>query len=171
MDFARQQRDPTRHLLGITFVVLLHVFIIYALLTGLGQKVVEIAKKPLTAQIIEEIKAPPPPPVPVVIAPPAPPVVVAPPEPKPAVRQGVSCSKRESPTFPREAIRAHIEKGRVAAVLTIDEKGNVTDVRIVSSEPPRVFDRAVRDTLIDWKCVGEGTKYQASVEVNFTLKD
>ena len=73
--------------------------------------------------------------------------------------------------FPREAIRAHIEKGRVNAVLTIDDKGNVTDVRIVSSEPPRVFDRAVRDTLIDWKCVAEGSKYQASVEINFTLKD
>ena len=91
--------------------------------------------------------------------------------PKPAVRQGASCSKRDSPVFPREAIRAHIEKGRVNAVLTIDDKGNVTDVRIVSSEPPRVFDRAVRDTLIDWKCVAEGSKYQASVEINFTLKD
>jgi periplasmic protein TonB len=64
MDFARQQRDPTRHVLGITFVVLFHVFIIWALLTGLGQKVVEIAKKPLVATIIEEIKAPPPPPPP-----------------------------------------------------------------------------------------------------------
>ncbi len=98
-------------------------------------------------------------------------MVVAPPAPKPAVRQGASCSKRDSPTFPREAIRAHIEKGRVNAVLTIDEKGNVTDVRIVSSDPPRVFDRAVRDTLVDWKCVAEGSKYQASVEINFTLKD
>ena len=56
-------------------------------------------------------------------------------------------------------------------VLTIDEKGNVTDVRIVSSNPPRVFDRVVRDTLIDWKCVAEGSNYQASVEINFTLKD
>ena len=39
------------------------------------------------------------------------------------------------------------------------------------AEPPRVFDRVVRDTLIDWKCVAEGAKYQASVEINFTLKD
>jgi outer membrane biosynthesis protein TonB len=44
-------------------------------------------------------------------------------------------------------------------------------VRIASADPPRVFDRAVRDTLSEWKCVGEGTKYQASVEINFTLKD
>ena len=57
------------------------------------------------------------------------------------------------------------------AVLTIDEQGNVADVKIASADPPRVFDRAVRDTLSEWKCVGEGQRYQASVEINFTLKD
>jgi TonB family protein len=107
----------------------------------------------------------------VVIAPP-PPVVVAPPAPpKPAIRQGVSCTKRDSPSFPREAIRAQIQKGRVDAVLTIDGKGNVTDVQIVHSSPPRVFDRVVRETLSEWKCVGEGSSYKASVEINFTLTD
>ncbi|HJU22819.1 MAG TPA: TonB family protein, partial [Casimicrobiaceae bacterium] len=114
--------------------------------------------------------APTPPPVPVVIAPPAPVAPPAPP-PKPAIRQGVSCTKRDAPPFPREAIRAQVQKGKVEAVLTIDEKGNVADVRIVSSNPPRVFDRVVRDTLADWKCSAEGQKYQAQVEVNFTLKD
>ena len=77
----------------------------------------------------------------------------------------------DKPTFPREAIKARVERGKVDAILTIDEKGNVANVRIVSAEPPRVFDRAVQDTLIDWKCVGEGAKYQASVEINFSLKD
>ena len=96
---------------------------------------------------------------------------VAPDASKPAIRQGVSCTKRDSPSFPREAIRAQVQRGRVNAVLTIDEKGNVTDVRIASSDPPRVFDRTVRDTLAEWKCAGEGAKYQASVEINFTLKD
>ena len=64
MDFARQQRDPARHLIGITFVVLVHVIVIYALVTGLARKAVEVIKKPLTATIIEEIKTPPPPPPP-----------------------------------------------------------------------------------------------------------
>jgi periplasmic protein TonB len=64
MDFARQQRDPARHLIGITFVVLFHAIVIYALVTGLARKAVEVIKKPLTATIIEEIKAPPPPPPP-----------------------------------------------------------------------------------------------------------
>jgi protein TonB len=195
-------------------VVLVHVLVVYALMTGLASKAIQVIKKPLTATIIEEIKLPPPPPPPppkrvetpkvqtpvqpyvpppdipppvaptepVISAPTivvptepvviAPPVVVAPPAPpQPAIRQGVSCSKQDAPTFPREAIRAKVEKGRVNAVLSINEKGAVTDVRITSADPPRVFDRVVRDTLVEWKCAGDGTKYQASVEVNFTLKD
>ena len=64
MDYARQQRDPTKHAIGIGFVVLVHLLVIYALVTGLGRSVIEVIKKPLTATIIEEIKAPPPPPPP-----------------------------------------------------------------------------------------------------------
>ncbi len=64
MDYARQQRDPTKHAIGITFVVLFHVLIIWALLSGLGKAIVEVVKKPLSATIIEEIKLPPPPPPP-----------------------------------------------------------------------------------------------------------
>jgi len=64
MDYARQQRDPFRHAIGITFVVLVHAFVIYALVTGLARKAVEVIKKPLSATIIEELKAPPPPPPP-----------------------------------------------------------------------------------------------------------
>jgi protein TonB len=209
MDFARQQRDPTRHMIGIGFVILVHILVIYALLTGLGSRVIEVMKKPLTAKIIEEIKPPPPPPPPKKIIeppkikeiqpfvpppdipvpqPPTAPVIAAvqstpPTEPnviaapvaapvaKPAVRQGVSCKSMEKPSFPREAIRSGVEKGRVVAVLTIDEKGNVTDVAITSAQPPRVFDRVVRDTLSDWKCAGEGAPYKASVEINFSLQD
>ena len=215
MDFAKQQRDPSKHVIGIAFVILVHVLVIYALIMGLGKKAIEVIKKPLTATIVEEIKAPPPPPPPppkkmieppkiqpppqvyvpppdipvpqaptepviqaVTPAPPtepvviAPPPVIAPPEPpKAAIRQGVSCPKRDTPTFPREAMKARIEKGRVDAVLTIDEKGNVVDVQITNSQPARVFDRAVKDTLVDWKCVADGTKYKASVEINFTLKE
>jgi protein TonB len=64
MDYARQQRDPAKHAIGIAFVVLVHLLVIYALVTGLGRTVVEVIKKPLTATIIEQIKAPPPPPPP-----------------------------------------------------------------------------------------------------------
>jgi protein TonB len=215
MDFARQQRDPARHLIGITFVVLIHAIVIYALVTGLARKAVEVIKKPLTATIIEEIKAPPPPPppppprkiieppksqpivqpyvpppdipvqtqqaepviaVPTTIAPTepvaiAPPVVVPPPAPKPAVRKGLVPVEVIKPQYPREAIRAGVQKGRVVCLLDVDEKGNVTDVKVKSAEPPRVFDREVIQTLMRWKFIPDGEKYIAEVEVNFTLKD
>jgi protein TonB len=64
MDYARQQRDPTKHAIGIVFVVTMHLLLIWALLSGLGKAVVEVIKKPLSATIVEEIKAPPPPPPP-----------------------------------------------------------------------------------------------------------
>jgi protein TonB len=215
MDFARQQRDPTRHAIGITVVVLMHALLIYLLVTGLGRTVVEVIKKPLTATIIEEIKAPPPPPPPpppkriveppkiqqqepyvpppdipaptppaepvisapattpppqpYTIAPPAP-VVEAPP-PKPAIRRGIARLSGDNPEYPRQAIRSGIEKGRVVARLMIDEKGNVTDVVIVSADPPRVFDRAVTEALKTWKFQGEGEKYVGEIEVNFALKE
>src|SRR4030081_1456296 len=70
MDFARQQRDPARHLIGIAFVVLIHAIVIYALVTGLARKAIEVIKKPLSATIIEEIKAPPPPPPKRIVDPP-----------------------------------------------------------------------------------------------------
>jgi protein TonB len=214
MDFARQQRDPTKHLIGIAFVVLLHLLVIYALLTGLARTVVEVIKKPLSATIIEEIKAPPPPPPPpkkvietpkvqapveTFVPPPdipvpttstapaitaitptaptephviAPPVIEAPPAPaKPAVRRGIVRLTGEDPVYPRQALRAGITKGRVVARVMIDEKGDVTEVIIVSAEPPRHFDKVVIDALKGWKFNAEGEKYVGEVEINFTLKD
>lgn len=224
MDFARRQRDPKRHIVGLTFVIVLHAIVIYGLMTGLARQAVEVIKKPVTATIVEELKKPPPPPpppkkieppprvpppiqqpyvpppdipvpppvieaptitavtptVPVepyVIAPPPPPhVVEAPPAPpappKPAVRRGVTPISREDPIYPRAAIRAGIDKGRVIARLNVDEQGNVTAVNIVSAEPRRgVFDQAVIDALKNWKFQPENEKYTAEIEVNFTLKD
>jgi len=217
MDYAKQQRDPSRHLVGIGFVILIHVLVVWALLSGLGQNVVQIIKKPLNATIIEEVKLPPPPPPPppppkkiveppkvpppidtyvpppdipppvtqaaptitaVTPAPPPeqyviqPPPVVAPPAPpKPAVRRGIVRVSGDDPSYPREAIRAGVQKGRVVARLSIDESGKVTDVNIVSSEPRGVFDKVVRAALEGWKFRAEGEKYVGEVEINFTLKD
>jgi TonB family protein len=85
-------------------------------------------------------------PPPVVEAPPAPP-----PPPKPAVRRGIVPIEREDPVYPKDAIKRQISKGRVVARLNIDEKGNVTDINIIVSDPPRVFDRSVREALEKWK--------------------
>ena len=83
MDFAQQQRNPTKHIVGMAFVVLLHIGIIYGLLHGLARKVVEVIQQPLETKIIEEVKPPPvelppPPPQPKMVAPPPP--FIPPPE-------------------------------------------------------------------------------------------
>jgi protein TonB len=203
-------------MIGIGFVILFHVLIVYALVTGLARKAVEVIKKPLTATIVEEIKAPPPPPpppkrieipkippppqqpyvpppdIPVptitsepvisavtptpppeppVIAPPvvAPPVA-APPPPKPAVRRGIVPISRVQPEYPREAERKGYATGRVVARLFIDEKGNVTEVKIVEANPPRYFDRAVINALSQWKFQADGEKYIGEIEVEFKLE-
>jgi len=64
MDYARQQRDPAKHAIGIAFVVVMHLVLVWALFNGLGRAVIEVIKKPLSATIVDEIKAPPPPPPP-----------------------------------------------------------------------------------------------------------
>jgi periplasmic protein TonB len=79
MDFSRRQRDPRRHLIGIAFVVLFHLLIVYALLTGLAKKIVDVVRAPIETKVIEEIKKPPPPQPEIVVPPP--PKLEAPPPP------------------------------------------------------------------------------------------
>jgi protein TonB len=77
MDYAQQQRNPLRHLVSFTFVILLHALVIYALVNGLARKMVEVVKKPFETKIVEEHRPPPPPEAP----PPPPPKVAVPPPP------------------------------------------------------------------------------------------
>ncbi len=83
MDFAQQQRNPTKHVVGIGIVLVMHLLLGWALVSGLARKVVEVITQPIETKIIEEIKPPPPPPEnlppPPKFAPP-PPSFVPPPE-------------------------------------------------------------------------------------------
>jgi len=212
MDFARQQRDPTKHMIGITCVILLHILVIYALVTGLGSKAIQIIKKPLSATIVEEIKVPPPPPpppkkieipkappppqqpyvpppdVPVPVTPtepviaavtptppPTPPVIAPPPPapappapPKPSIVRNPKTLNDCAPDMPAEARRKNIE-GTVLAHMLIDEKGSVTEVKIMKSSD-RVFDRAVTNALSQCKFPPSGDKYTGEIEVEFKLQ-
>ncbi len=76
----------------------------------------------------------------------------------------------DPPVYPRDAIRSGIESGRVVALVTVDERGNVADIAIVTSEPARVFDRAARTALEAWKFKAEGERYQGEVELLFNLR-
>ena len=72
MNYAEQQRQPSKHAFGFVVVVILHIALGYALVNGLARKVVEVIKAPLETKIIEEVKKPPPPELP----PPPPPKMV-----------------------------------------------------------------------------------------------
>jgi protein TonB len=96
VDFAQEHRNPTKHVVGIGVVILMHVLVGWALVSGLARKVVEVIKAPIETKIIEEVKPPPPPPEnlppPPKFAPPPPSfvpppevVVAPPPTPAPAI--------------------------------------------------------------------------------------
>ena len=46
MDYAQQQRNPAKHMVGISFVIVFHVILVWALVNGLARKVVEVVKGP-----------------------------------------------------------------------------------------------------------------------------
>jgi len=62
VDYAESQRNPGKHMTGLTVVIVLHIILGWALLNGLARKVVEVIKAPIETKIIDEVKPPPPPP-------------------------------------------------------------------------------------------------------------
>ena len=63
---------------------------------------------------------------------------------------GVKAISLEQPQFPTAARMSGIE-GWVTVNYTIDDKGRVSDVRIVEAKPRRVFDSAVRKAVHNWR--------------------
>jgi periplasmic protein TonB len=61
MSYVQQTQGPTKHLVGIGVVIVFHVILVYALVNGLGTKIVEVIQGPLEARIVEEAPPPPPP--------------------------------------------------------------------------------------------------------------
>lgn len=222
MNFAQRQRDPRRHLVGFTVVVLFHVALVYALLTGLAKKVVDVVRAPIETKVIEEVKPPPPPPevvvpppprleappppfipppeiqiatppppqptitavtptpppAPVQIQPAPPPPVVeappaAPPAPPPPVSAGVVCSNYRTVmgdvAYPREAIRAGLDKGEALIQFTVTASGEVKDVKALRSTHP-IFARASIRVVSEYKCQGQGRDVIVQVPFAFKLE-
>ena len=78
MNFSENERAPGKKFTCLAFVILFHVLIVYALVTGLARKVVEVINQPIETKIVEEVKPPPPRDLP---PPPLPPKMAAPPPP------------------------------------------------------------------------------------------
>jgi len=102
-----QPASAGRRSVGITIVVVFHIVLFYALVSGLARKVVEVVKAPLETKIIEEVKPPeeaPPPPPPPKLAPP-PPAFIPPPEVRlqnapPPPAETISTVTQQKPTEP-----------------------------------------------------------------------
>jgi len=57
--------QPNARRTAVLFIAaLLHVILVYGLVSGLGRKVIEVIRPPVEASIIEAVKPPPPPPLP-----------------------------------------------------------------------------------------------------------
>jgi protein TonB len=207
VDYADSQRSWGKHAPSIIIVLILHLLVGYALVTGLARKMVDVIKQPLETKIIEEVKkdipdTPPPPPpklatppppfipppevniqVPMAIQqaptitttttppPPAAPVVRPVQTEQPAVRKNFSPVSRVQPVFPRDAIKKGIEKGNVIAHAYVAPTGQVTEVRIISANPARVFDREVIRALSQWRFAPEPVGFIAEFELEFKLTD
>ena len=73
---------------------------------------------------------------------------------------------RVEPKWPREAVLGNIE-GRVRARLTLDARGQVTDVSVVDATPRRVFDRNVIDALQQWRYNEGAAGRTVETEISF----
>jgi protein TonB len=133
VDYAQQQRNPGRHAVSIGVVIVLHLLLGWALVSGLAQRMVEVIKSPLETKIIEEVKPPPPPPPenlppPPKFAPP-PPSFVPPPEvqvnPPPTPAPTITTTTVAPPPAP-----VRVEAGPPAAAPTAAPAAPAAPVRV-----------------------------------------
>jgi periplasmic protein TonB len=167
-DYASQQRNPGKHVVGLSLVVLLHIILFWAISSGLAKKFVKVIKGPVEAQLIEDAKPdipPPPPPPPQKSAPPpeyVPPVDIsvnattganaiasvsnapAVPVRTPAViNAAASCPKPEYPS----SSRRNEEEGTVQLRFLVGTEGQVLESQVEKSSGFTRLDEAARIAL------------------------
>ena len=164
MNFAQRQADPRRHLVGMTIVVLFHALVVYALVTGLAKRVVEVIRAPIETKVIEEIKKPPPPPVVAAAPAPAAPAVVS---------AGVVCSNFQTVmgdvAYPRDAQRQGIEKGEALIQFTLSPTGEVKNITVISASH-QIFARNSVRIVGEYKCQGQGREVTVRVPFGYKLQ-
>ncbi|XVJ69500.1 MAG: energy transducer TonB [Rhizobacter sp.] len=132
------------------------------------QKVVAAAPPPAAPPVVQaattELPSPmvitptppaPPPPEVVVAAPPAPPAPVAPPPRAVPQAIGLVCPQQVQPVMPRRASQDGIS-GRVEARATV-RAGKVVAVEILSAKPRGVFEAAVKQAMLQYRCDASAT--------------
>ena len=90
-----------------------------------------------------------------------------------AVNANVIPLARINPIYPKRAKMMKIE-GFVALEFTITQLGTVRDIKILNSQPPKIFDRSASRALSKWKFKPKvvnqvAVEQRASVQINFKL--
>lgn len=181
MEFGQYQ-DRRQKYVGISFVVLLHVVAVYALMVGLARRMMEIIPQPIEAEIVDDVQteeAVPEPPPPPMKAPPAPfvppPEILVrqppPPESKAITRTSVDPTPRNviprprrtapqinassncpKPEYPSLSLRLG-ERGTVVLEFLIGTDGRVYRSRVEQSSGYPRLDEAARRALSRCKFV------------------
>jgi outer membrane biosynthesis protein TonB len=79
------------------------------------------------------------------------------------------------PVFPRNAIRRGIAYGIVVGVVRFDGTGKPIDIVRLHQWPAKVFERSVRDAVMEWRAdpedvyVKAGKSFESCFKVNFSL--
>lgn len=137
--------------------------------------------KPKPKKVEPPKAAPKPTPKPAPVVEKTPPVPAQPAKSAPAApaTTGVSSKatalNRTKPSYPRRALNAGIE-GWVKLTFTVTAAGQVTNVHVVASAPPRLFDRAAVDAVKHWSFkpkMVDGKPVDGQVEqvIQFKLSD
>jgi protein TonB len=169
-DYASQQRNPGKHVVGLGLVVLLHIILFWAISSGLAKKFVKVIKGPVEAQLIEDAKPdippPPPPPPPQKSAPPPPEYVppvdisvsattganaiasvsnatVVPVRTAAVINAAASCPKPEYPS----SSRRNEEEGTVQLRFLIGTEGQVLESQVEKSSGFTRLDEAARAAI------------------------
>ena len=121
MNFAESQRNPGKHPTGLIIVVIMHILLAYALVSGLAKKVVDVVKV-VEAKAVDAPPPPPPPPPKELPPPPKnlppPPVYVPPPPvdvPPPPVAPTITTTNVLPPPAPDRKVEPAAPPAPVAA--------------------------------------------------------
>lgn len=176
--YATRNEFMSRRAIGFIATALLHILIVYGLITGLARSVVEVLKGPIETKIIEEVqdkKDEPPPPPPKFDKPPPP--FVPPPEiaittteAAPAAISNVTTQRPAAPveapaippkSNPRRPVsqpeyppssRRNGEEGVVVLLLYVLEDGKVGEAKVqTSSGWPKLDEAALNEALRSWR--------------------
>jgi len=79
--------------------------------------------------------------------------------------------KKVPPEFPAEATKQSITSGAVKAKMSIEADGSVSGVEILESQPRKVFDKAVKAALMDWRFEPSGEKQTHEVKLVFSNEE